>query len=464
MLNKLFPLKLQLHVLQLEGYNIRRFVVWITNNLFVRSLEQKKPLVWTQKVKLLHVVALVYIAIINIVFFIMFSWTGLLVSLILSTQPYLFIVLSVLSLKPYEYLNRLRIRKIIKDKIVRLKSAGLVVIGITGSFGKTTTKEFLYEILKSEFRVLKTPESYNTLFGIYKVVDLELSEDYDFFICEMGAYCRGEIAELCDVILPDHGILTGINEQHLERFGSIENTIKAKFELIQAIPPKGYKILNADNENVINNYKAFVSDPIFYGEKSEDNYYANVVYSSGNRSLDLYVNKHKIELSNVKVIGRGNISNLLASAVMAHKLGVSVEKIKAAIERINPVPHRLEVKELPDMTLIDDAYSSNVEGFKVALEFLASYSTRAKVIVTPGIVELGEETESHHKVLGEMTNKVCDYVMLVGDSNRTQALASTIDGAKIRKLKSISELKTTLASLNLENPVVLIENDLPENY
>ena len=464
MLNKLFPLKLHLHVLQLEGYNIKRFVLWITNNFFVRSLEQKKPLVWTQKVKLLNAVALVYIALLNITFFIMFSWVGLLVSLILSTQSYLFIVVSVLSLKPYEYLNRLRIRKIIKDKLIRLKSAGLVVIGITGSFGKTTTKEFLYEMLKSEFKVLKTPESYNTLLGIYKVVDLELWEDYDIFICEMGAYCRGEIAELCDVLLPDHGILTGINEQHLERFGSIQNTIKAKFELIQAIPLNGYKILNADNENVINNYKAFVNEPIFYGEKSEDNYYTNIVYSSGSLSLDLYVNKHKIALSNVKVMGRGNISNLLASAVMARQLGVSVEKIKAVIENINPVPHRLEVKELPEMTLIDDAYSSNVEGFKVALELLASYSSRVKVIVTPGIVELGEETESQHKELGEMITKVCDFVLLVGDSLRTQALASTIDGPKIRKLKSISELKAVLASLNLDNPVVLIENDLPENY
>lgn len=464
MLNNLFPLKLHLHVLQLEGYNLKRFFYWVKNNLFVRSLEKKKPLVWTQKVRLLAILTLCYMVLLNTALFVWLSLPGLFIALFITTQTYLFLMLSVVTLKPYEYINRLIVRRFIKNKITRLKSKGLVVIGITGSFGKTTTKEFLYEMLKTEHKVLKTPESYNTLLGIYRVVDLELSDRYEIFICEMGAYHRGEIAELCDVVMPDHGILTGINEQHLERFGSIQNTIKAKFELIEALPEDGFKILNGDNENVLNNYKAYVKVPILYGENSKANYYTNVAYSSGSLSMDLFIDGHKIPLSSVKVIGRGNLSNILASAVLSGKLGISEANIKKAIAQIKPVPHRLEVKVLPDKTLIDNAYSSNVEGFKVALELLASYKDRPRIIVTPGIVELGDKTESIHMDLGKLVDDICDFAILVGDSERTRALASSISSAKVKKMPSINDLTSMLESLTLDNPVILIENDLPENY
>jgi len=131
-----------------------------------------------------------------------------------------------------------------------LSKNNLKVIGITGSYGKTSTKEFLYQILRQKYKVLKTPGSYNTLFGIYKVINHELDARYDFFICEMGAYKIGEIKELCDCVLPDFAILTGINEQHLERFGKIENTIKAKFEIVETLKDKATAAINHADENV----------------------------------------------------------------------------------------------------------------------------------------------------------------------------------------------------------------------
>ncbi|MEN9389298.1 MAG: hypothetical protein RLY61_382 [Candidatus Parcubacteria bacterium] len=464
MLNKIFPLKLYLHIFQLEGYMPGRFVIWVANNFRTRTLENKKPLIWTQKAKLLAGIALIYLIILNVLFFAHFSIIGLLISLMLSTQTYIFLILALITLKPYEVLNRIKIKRTMRTKIARLKSNGLVVIGITGSFGKTTTKEFLYQLLRSKYKVLRTPESYNTLLGIYKVIDLELTEQYEIFICEMGAYHIGEIAELCDVVLPDHGILTGINEQHLERFGSIENTIKAKFELIQKVPSSGYKILNVDNVNVRMNYKQYVTGPLLYGEYSQSNTYRNVMYNEGSLSVDLKIEAVELNLTNVRLAGNGNISNLLGSVLLAYKLNVSISSIRDSIRHIKPISHRLEVHTLGDKTIIDNSYSSNIEGFKSALELLASYTARPKIIITPGIVELGNSTVHIHKELGKLVDTTCDFALLVGKSSRTEALAATIAHEKVVWLTSIKEMNEAILALKILNPVILIENDLPDNY
>lgn len=483
----LCPIKLHLHVLQLEGYDVSRFLSWLRSNYFVRSLEKKKPLVWTSKAKnILLISVLIYL--LCIAFLLLgFGIFGLLFASILFCQPWLFLILGVLVLKPYEYVNRLRVRALIKKKIIKLKKKGLVVIGITGSYGKTTTKNFLYELLKSKYKVLRTPESYNTLFGIYKVVDLELSDTYEYFICEMGAYHIGEIKELCDVVVPDHGILIGINEQHLERFGSIKNTIKAKFELIQAIASneyyyanypgidnannnsKGYCVLNVSDENVRHSYAAYTDSPILYGnEKNSDltnNTFSEPVYKDGYASTEMSIFGNKIHLDKLNILGEGNISNALGASLLAYKLGVSLEEIAAVLNKLEPTPHRLElVNKENGLTIIDDAYSSNVAGFKVALEYLKTFKNRTKVIVTPGIVELGNETSAIHKDLGLFVDEICDHVLLVGKNERTFSLADSITPEKTIFINSINEMPAILSSLNLTTPVVLIENDLPENY
>ncbi len=492
MLEKFVPLKLHLHILQLEGYKARRFIKWVFRNYFVRSVENKKPLVYTSKAKFLMRVSILYM-VLALLFLLYFgSIVGFIVWILLITQPYIFLLTSLVTRMPYEYLNRVLVKRNVKAKILRLKSKGLIVIGITGSFGKTTTKEFLYKILKTEFKVLKTPDSYNTLFGIYKVVDLELSDSYDIFICEMGAYKRGEIKELCDVVLPDHAILTGINEQHLERFGSIKNTIRAKFELIKAVDKnckESLKLLNIDNQNVKQNYLKFTDNAILYGgippknvkenvqsDKSlyqnnnrpsqnfTYNYYENMKYSNGKLSVDFIVDGKKFAFQNLTIAGLGNVSNLLASTIMAKKLGVSYANIRDAVKNLKPVSHRLEVKYLKDKVLIDDSYSSNVSGFKVALDLLKSFNKNTRIIVTPGIVELGNRTIEIHKELSELVNKVCDVVILVGKNEKTNALANKVDRKKINYINSIKNLNSTLEKLGLKNPVILIENDLPENY
>lgn len=465
MIEKIFPVKLQLNILQLEGYEIRRFLIWVCNNFFKRSLEGKKKLVWTSKARLLYrIVFLLNILVISLLY-ITYGGYGFIIGFILSTQCYLYLSISVILMRPYEILNKYIVKTRTRKKIESLKK--LKVIGVTGSYGKTSIKEFLYHILKSQYKILKTPESYNTLFGISKVVDYELDSNYDFFICEMGAYKIGEIRELCEMLQPTYGVLSGINEQHIERFGSIENTKKAKFELMEAIPANGFSIVNVDNEIVRNSYSGYGEKIIPYGFSDDRFTIRNVVVESSETKFDLILDFKEYK-AKVLLIGNSHLSNILSSATIAYLLGVNSKKIIEQIGTLKPVPHRLEVKEYEDLdaTIIDDSYNSNPTGFKEALNTLGLFENRPKVLVTPGIVELGVRNDEIHKELGLKAGSICDYIFLIGKKNeRTIAFEhGVLDKTKVNYIGHINSIWSEIGKLKLKKPVVLIENDLPDNY
>jgi len=429
------------HILQLEEYNIGRFLKWCQKNPLGKKLENKKPLVWTEKLRFIAVFSFFC----GIAFiFILYKFVGLafiFFTPLLFFLKFIFIILAVITRFPYEIINKKIVIAKTRNKIIKYKKEGLVVIGITGSFGKTTCKEFLYRILNSYKPTLKTPESYNTLFGIAKVVNLELDLRHKFFVCEMGAYKRGEIKEICKMVIPDYAILTGINEQHLERFKNIENTIKAKFELVEAVGNEENIVLNGDCENVFQNYKTFVKNP------------------------HLLFSKNKT-INNPNLIGKANKTNALLASEMAKVLKIPESIISTSLSNLKPFSHRLEVRKLESgVTILDDSYNSNIDGFNQALNALSNFKG-TKIIATPGIVELGNKTDEVHKNLGEMCDKVCDYIFLVGKSDRVEGLALGIKSKnKIVHLKSIKDLNLEIANLKINPPItVLIENDLPDNY
>lgn len=452
---------MHLHIFQLEGYEIGRFLKWMGKNFFKRKYEVKKPLVWTGKAKFIFLVAVFYALLTIIVLILKYGVLGCITGTILTSQAYIFLILGFLTLKPYEIINRKRTKHISREKIQNLKDKGLEVIGITGSYGKTSVKDFLYQILSQEYSVLKTPESYNTLFGISKVVDLELDNHYKYFICEMGAYKIGEIKELCQTFLPDHAILTGINEQHLERFGCIENTIQGKFEIMEYSDSKGIGLVNGNNGLVMENYKKYRENSFIYAKENGEFRIENVETTPEGSFFDLVL-QDKVLRTQTPLVGKSNLENILAGASMAYLLGMSDEKIVEAIKKLKPVPHRLEIKNLEGgISIIDDSYNSNVNGFKAALDLLNSMKTENKVLVTPGIVELGDKTAKIHRELGALAEKICDLVVLVGKSERTQGLEEGIGNLnKIRFIDSITELDFS----TFKKSVVLIENDLTENY
>lgn len=461
----LFPYILHLHILQLEGYELARFLRWIVQNPFRRQIEGKKPLVWTNKVKLLLCYSLLLSVLTTVALYRLMGITGLLATLTINTQPWIFLCLATLLNKPREIINRRYTRYKIKKKIAALKKSGLKIIGITGSYGKTSTKEFLYQILSKKYKVLRTPESYNTLFGIQKVVDYELYPGYDFFIVEMGAYCRGEIKELCDTVLPDYGILTGINEQHLERFGNIENTIKAKFELIESLPEEKNALINIDSLNIKENYIKFTKHPRFYGFSANDFTVTDVKCNEIGSTFNLVFDGN-ILAAHTLLVGSTNISNSLAAASLAYLLGMKPAEIARALSNLKPNEHRLELKKLKNNNiLIDDAYSSNITGFEEAIKLLSTYKGRTRILVTPGIIELGDISEQIHKNLGTKADSVTDYIYLVGVGSRTKSFSKGVNNqSKIEYLSTIKELFQKIESNEITNSVILLENDLPDNY
>jgi UDP-N-acetylmuramoyl-tripeptide--D-alanyl-D-alanine ligase len=461
-MQKLFPYKLQLQILQQGEYRVGSFLKWILSNFFKRELENKKQLVLSSKAKAIFSLSIVINVLTILILSLFFGVVGFVLAMIISSQAYVFLSLSVLLLKPFEFYLKYSIKQKSIKKLSLLKN--LQVIGITGSYGKTSVKEFLYGILKTQYQVLKTPESYNTVLGISKVIDLELDENYRYFICEMGAYKREEIKEIAEMLKPQSAILTGINEQHLEMFGSLKNTVKAKFELIDTLPENGIAVINGDNEQVIENSKKYQRSFVVYGLGDFRFSAKNLVITDEGTGFDLILDG-KVYPAKSKLIAKSQIENIVAAATLAFKLGMKPQKIVEAIGNLSAVPHRLEVKQSGNTLIIDDAYNSNVTGFKEALRLLAGFKDREKVIVTPGIVDLGGQTFEIHRELGALAADVCDAVVLVGRSGRTRGLAEGVtDKQKIYWINSIKELQNILKILNFKNPVVLLENDLPDNY
>ncbi|MBU1262741.1 UDP-N-acetylmuramoyl-tripeptide--D-alanyl-D-alanine ligase [bacterium] len=360
------------------------------------------------------------------------------------------LVLANILIWPTEKLINLRYLIMAKKKLKRLKPK---VIGITGSYGKTSTKHILAHILSQKYKVLATPESYNTLMGICKVINNNLLPEHQIFIVEMGAYKRGDIKELCDLVKPEIGILTGIGLQHLERFGSVENIRKTKFELIESLPKDGIAILNSGCK-YCQKFQPKVKTIRYGGQEKGIRVSAE--------GLSFSVNGITFQTS---LLGSHNLQNILSAIACARELKMTLEEIQRAVFSLPQIPHRLQLIKTPTSIIIDDAYNSNPVGAKEALFLLSQFSGR-KILVTPGMIELGEKEYEENRLFGEEAAKTCDVVILVG-KKRTKAIADGLLSAGFSKdnlfvVKSLDEARDKLSQIR--GDVILFENDLPDNY
>ena len=331
-----------------------------------------------------------------------------------------------------------------------------MVIAITGSYGKTSTKEILYQILKEKYKVLRTPESYNTLFGITKVVELELSPNYDYFICEMAAYKKGEIKELCQMIPPDFGIITGITPQHLERFGSLKNIVQAKFELYDAVKDKNKIFLNIRDFEIAEELKNRSS------KIRELTSPYNLKLTSTASHFELKVNDSVVSFT-TNLFGSSQIKNIAAAINIASFLGVDMKTIKAKVQKLTPFSNRFVLKQYNNINIIDNTYSSNYASFKETI-LTAKEVVGTKVLVTPGIVELGDKEAAIHQELGKLAENVFDKIVLVGDNKRTRAFFKGY-GNKAEFINDSREVyQTKIEQLKKEFTWIFLENDLTQNY
>ena len=344
----------------------------------------------------------------------------------------------------------------------------LNVIGITGSYGKTTSKFILTRILSEKFNVVCTPHSFNTPMGVVRTVRESLKPQTQIFVCEMGAKNIGDIKEICDIVDPDMGMITSVGAQHLETFKTVDNVFKTKFELANAVKTKNGKVfVNGDSAEIISRIEN--ENFTVYGTDADFDFTAeNISYGRNGSEFEVKLGNDTVKLTS-KLLGLHSIINITGAAAIAYSLGVSVEDIKFAVASLKPTEHRLELKSsIKGSMLIDDAYNANPEGSLEAVRVLGSFDGMTKVIITPGLIELGDKEYECNYNLGLEAAKYCDIMIFVGNNRSKPMLAAAKDSNfpkdKVFAVGSFREAMEIYSGFADSNSVVLLENDLPDNY
>ncbi len=391
----------------------------------------------------------------------------LLLGWLASVNPFVILIVNFLN-KPIEQLINIYFKKKAIQKLETMSETE--VIAITGSYGKTSTKNIVYEILSCKFNVFKTPENYNTPYGLMITINQYLDKYNDYFIAEMGACKKGEIKELCDFVKPKYGILTTIGLAHLETFGSEKNIEDTKFELIESLPKDGMAILNADDEKQLHHHLQNQTNLYWIGikNKNADCYAKNIKLTKNGTTFEVFLKKEKKSYPfQTQLLGANNIYNLLAGILLGYQLGISIEELQKAVLRIKPVEHRLSLSKYYDIMLIDDAYNSNPKGAKCALEVLKMMPGH-HIVITPGMIEMGLQEEKANYEFGQYMASCTDEVILIG-KEKTKPIYEGLLQQKFPKeniyiLNNVMEAFPLARKLKKKETYVLIENDLPDTF
>lgn len=442
----------------------------ILGAVLLQGKKQKKPLVFTKRATRLYVV----MAALSLLLIGAAVWLGgnrtylFLLWLIMLVAPAI-MLLSNIILRPVEHnINQGFVND--AKRIVRAMPH-LKIIAITGSYGKTSVKHFLTAMLAEKYHVLMTPGSYNTTMGVVRTIREMLKPTHEVFVVEMGAKQLGDIREICDITPPQRSILTAVGPQHLETFGSIENVQRTKFEIVDALPNDGTAYLNADYDMVRNKPLREELQKVYYSVASEDGQYRaeRLRYSNGRLHFDVVRNGEQLLSLETQLLGEHNASNLLVCTAVALDMGVAPERIAYAVRQLQPVEHRLQLRKFPGgYTVLDDAFNSNPAGARMALEVLQQLEGTRKIIITPGMIELGEQQHDLNRAFGTQIATACDYVILVGPK-QTQAIQdglkdSAYPETQLYVARNLNDANEHLRPLLRAGDVVLYENDLPDTF
>lgn len=479
-------IKYQLYLFQLERYEIRRYLRLGKKLFKPPSAPLRKELVWTPKAKLLLIAALLLnfafsallaffiykflfpSAVPSIVLFLAISYG-------LSYFSFTFYAISLLLVRPLDFILKKRIIDKAKQKLASSTFKNLKIIGIAGSYGKTTMKEMLNAILRERYRVVKTPENINTPLGIARLI-LNMEKDTEILVVEMGAFQKGDIRELCEITPPDISILTGINESHLERFGSIENTVLAKFEIVEGTKPRGLIMLNADNELIRENAARFIGErktawfSSLNHQLCQYRIFKKEFHSDGS-GITFEIKKPDGATWNLKLpmLGEYAAGTAIACMMAAKTLELTDDQIHLGFSMMRPVPHRLQpIRAGNNVLIIDDSYNGNPDGVMEAVKTLSQFRERRKIYVTPGLVELGDKTEKIHYTLGELLSRAADIVVLI-ENRATRGLRNGLEKRGFPKenillFETTQQAHAAIPKILKNGDVVLFQNDLPDNY
>ena len=382
-------------------------------------------------------------------------------------------------MQPVEAALRRRYLKRAADTLDKIRPK---IIGITGSYGKTTTKSFLRDIMSVRYQTYATPKSYNTLMGVSLAINRDLADDYryEYFISEMGAYVEGEIARICQLTPPDIAIVTEIGPQHLERFGSLENIKRAKYELVSNLPADGVAVFNWDNpyirEMIAAGYPAIrlaVSRAVSLDEarEREITWIASEVSESlsGLSFRACHVPSGEQALITTGIVGEHNVTNLLLCIAVACHEGIPLRDIALRIRGLQPAESRLVSETTAaGITIINDAYSANPMGVVSALRVLRMHDSGKRLLITPGMVELGELQDSENRKLGLLAADSATDIILIGARQTAPifaAIQSTgFDQSRLQVLDALDDAVSWYQQNLRPGDTVLFLNDLPDTY
>ena len=449
------------------------YALFIGVKVYSIRVDQKKlPLKYTMRVLRLHAtLILLYFVIVFCSYYYLIDKCELLVGFILWIFMYLnhyVVILANILNSPIEKLVGLYYKKQAMKKIKSMTN--MKVIGITGSYGKTSSKNVLSDILNIKYNAMPTPKNFNTPFGLMMTINNNLDKFNDYFIAEMGACKTGEIKELCDLVHPTYGILTKIGVAHLETFGSEENIQKTKFELIESLPADGVGILNKDDPKQVSYKGNFKCSILWIGidNKDADVYAFDIKLSNeGTKFKVKFKGDKKAYEFTTKLLGKANIYNILAGLALGNYLGISKDMLIKAVKMVKPVEHRLELKKYYDMHLIDDAYNANPDGCKMAIDVLNMMPGK-KIVISSGMIELGELSDKLHFEFGKYMADKVDEVILIGKDQTKKIKEGLIDNKfnqdNIHVLNNVLDAFNLVHNLKGKDTYVLLQSDLPDIF
>ncbi len=464
--------KYQLYLLQLEGYELGRFwALLFKKGYFFSNQSLRKEIVWTAKSKAILVGAAIIIFVIAFFGYLNlgYMFAGILVLISFNILP-VYYSLVLVAMSPIDAMFKSII--ITRAKKILADNPQIKIIGIAGSYGKTTMKSVLQTVLAAKLKVGATPESVNTPVGISRWLTREIKNNPEVLVIEMGEHYVGDIKYLCSIFPPDIAVVTGINEAHFERLGTIEAATKTIFEIVENSKEDTKIVLNADDKNIIKNYKNFVREgsASFYGSNNSD----LMEYKINKREFDVQNLKWKFEIESVgsfeiNCLGEYIIGDMVAATSVAESLGLSADEIRRGSIGIKPVEHRLQpIRSGGNVLVIDDSYNGNPDGVSEAIGLLSRFEGRRKIFLTPGLVETGESNEKVHLEIGQNLSKVADLVILIKNSASTYIekglLLEKFEANNIVWFDSAIEAHAALSGILKPNDVIIFQNDWGDQY
>lgn len=457
------------YMLQASEYNIRDYFAWYRKTKDFLHVERRRQLVKTPKARIL--LASAWIMVFKFLgIAILVLWYGALPSkYILSFlaafgAPYFLAYGMIIPLLAIKLIQSPIEHSMVAEARRRLRAHRAVKIAIAGSFGKTTMREILKTVLSGGKKTAAPLESHNTPLGISRFVRT-LTGAEEVLIFELGEYYPGDIRTLCRLVQPDIGVITGINEAHLQKFKTFERAAKTIYELADWI---GGRAMYVNGENTLAQEYARPGHILYSRERAGDWRIENPKTGLAGTSFSLVKNGARLEMSS-RLLGLHHVGPLAAAAAIAFRLGLSPEQIQSGIAKTTAFPHRLQATtDRAGVVTIDDSYNGNPDGVAAGIAFLASLRDHRRWYVTPGLVEMSVRTEAVHRTIGKrLADARIEKIVLIKNSVTSHIEKGLMEAGYRGEVIWFDDALAAFAALphlTVPGDVVLLQNDWPDQY